>query len=158
MTLRDFLKANKALIAFKKLYHERSKTKITYRQIEADLLTAGEDFIKKALNLNEGRCSYWVNLNNKWNSCCAAHKIDGTKNQSSCVDKTLGSWLKANKIYEKFKENYMDQHKFGDLDYVLKSTNPAIIDNSLYWNGTKEGFSFWSDKHNAWQKFCNNNK
>ena len=42
MTLRDFLKANKSLTNFKKAYHVRSSTKITYRQIEANLLTAGE--------------------------------------------------------------------------------------------------------------------
>ena len=42
MTLRDFLKANKSLTSFKKAYHARSSTKITYRQIEANLLTAGE--------------------------------------------------------------------------------------------------------------------
>ena len=42
MTLRDFLKANKSLTDFKRLYHERSKTNITYRQIETNLLTAKE--------------------------------------------------------------------------------------------------------------------
>ena len=42
MTLRDFLKANKSLTSFKKAYHARSSTKITYRQIETNLLTAGE--------------------------------------------------------------------------------------------------------------------
>ena len=46
MTLRDFLKANRSLTSFKKIYHEWSKTKITYRQIEANLLTAGEDFCR----------------------------------------------------------------------------------------------------------------
>ena len=66
MTLRDFLKANKSLTKFKKLYHERSNTKITYRQIEVNLLTAGEDFIINALNiLITGRSSYWLDLNTK---------------------------------------------------------------------------------------------
>ena len=46
MTLRDFLKANKSLTNFKKAYHARSSTKITYRQIEANLLTAGEDLCR----------------------------------------------------------------------------------------------------------------
>lgn len=46
MTLRDFLKANKSLTDFKKLYHERSKNNITYRQIEANLLTVKEYLCK----------------------------------------------------------------------------------------------------------------
>ena len=37
MTLRDFLKANKSLTSFKKVYHERSETKITYHQIRVSL-------------------------------------------------------------------------------------------------------------------------
>lgn len=46
MTLRDFLKANRSLTKFKKTYHEWSKTKITYRQIEANLLTVKEYLCK----------------------------------------------------------------------------------------------------------------
>ena len=37
MTLRDFLKANKSPTSFKKTYHVRSSTKITYRQIRVSL-------------------------------------------------------------------------------------------------------------------------
>lgn len=46
MTLRDFLKANKSLTDFIRLYYERSKTNITYRQIEANLLTVKEYLCK----------------------------------------------------------------------------------------------------------------
>ena len=63
MTLRDFLKANKSLTEFKKMYHELSKTKITYRQIETNLLIAGEDFIINTLNISNVDCGYWVDLN-----------------------------------------------------------------------------------------------
>lgn len=148
MTLRDFLKANKALIAFKKLYHERSKIKITYRQIEADLLTAGEDFIKKALNLNEGRCSYWVNLNNKWN--------EQLNSKTTSSNKTLGYWLKINNLEEKFKKAYLREYPkcYNSLDQRLSSTNSAAISASFPWSCTVEGFEFWLEQSTAWKKFC----
>ena len=158
MTLRDFLKANRALIKFKTDYHEQSKTKITYRQIEANLLTAGEDFIKKALNLNESHYGYWMALNAKWNDCYVAHKADNAKKQSLCVDKTFGNWLKTNKIYKKFKKQYIKRNGSQNLDYVLKSTDPNIINSSLCWRYTDEGSNFWLAKHNDWGKFCKNNK
>lgn len=100
MTLRDFLKANKALIKFKEAYHERSKIKITYRQIETNLLTTEKDFIKKALNLNESYFSYWTDLNTKWNA---------QLNTLNTI-KTFGDWLKINNLEEKFKNAYLKQH------------------------------------------------
>ena len=103
MTLRDFLKANKSLTDFKKLYHKRSKTKITYRQIEANLLTAGEDFIINALHISTTDCDYWVTLNTKWN--------DQLKlKASSSTNRTLGYWLKMNNLEEKFKKAYLNRY------------------------------------------------
>ena len=149
MTLRDFLKANKSLTDFKKLYHERSKTNITYRQIEANLLTAGEDFIVNALNiLITGRGSYWLDLNTKWN--------EQLNSKTTSSNKTLGYWLKINNLEEKFKKAYLSQNPkcYSSLKQKLSSTISTAISGAFTWNRTVEGFDFWRRQSIAWYKFC----
>ena len=149
MTLRDFLKANKSLTSFKKTYHERSKTKITYRQIEANLLTAGEDFIIKALNISiTNRGGYWVGLNTKWN--------EQLNSETTSSNKTLGYWLKMNNLEEKFKNAYLREYPkcYNGLNQRLSSTNSAAISASFPWSCTVEGFEFWLRQSTAWNKFC----
>ena len=149
MTLRDFLKANKSLTKFKKLYHERSNTKITYRQIEANLLTAGEDFIINALNiLITGRGSYWIDLNTKWN--------EQLKSKTTSRNKTLGYWLKINNLKEKFKNAYLKQDPQGrkDLNQILTSNEYTAILTSFRWSLTSEGYDFWCKQNDAWKSFC----
>ena len=154
MTLRDFLKANKSLTSFKKTYHERSKTKITYRQIEANLLTAGEDFIIKALNINAlnilitGCSSYWLDLNTKWN--------EQLNSKTTSSNKTLGYWLKINNLEEKFKKAYLNQNPkcHNSLKQKLSSTSSGAISAAFTWNRTVEGFDFWRRQSIAWYKFC----
>lgn len=149
MTLRDFLKANKSLTSFKKTYHERSKTKITYRQIEANLLTAGEDFIIKALNISiTNRGGYWVGLNTKWN--------EQLNSETTSSNKTLGYWLKINNLEEKFKKAYLSQNPkcYSSLKQKLSSTNSTAISAAFTWNRTVEGFDFWRRQSIAWYKFC----
>ena len=152
MTLRDFLKANKSLTSFKKTYHERSKTKITYRQIEANLLTAGEDFIIKALNISiTNRGGYWVGLNTKWN--------EQLNSETTSSNKTLGYWLKKNNLEEKFKNAYLREYPkcYNGLNQRLSSTNSAAISASFSWSRTTEGFEFWLRQSTAWNKFCKKN-
>ena len=152
MTLRDFLKANKSLTSFKKTYHERSKTKITYRQIEANLLTAGEDFIIKALNISiTNRGGYWVGLNTKWN--------EQLKSKTTSSNKTLGYWLKINNLEEKFKKAYLSQNPkcYNDLNQSLSDTSSAAISAAFPWSRTTEGFEFWLRQSTAWNKFCKKN-
>ena len=149
MTLRDFLKANKSLTSFKKTYHELSKTKITYRQIEANLLTAGEDFIIKALNISiTNRGGYWVGLNTKWN--------EQLNSKTTSSNKTLGYWLKINNLEEKFKRAYLSQNPkcYNDLNQSLSDTSSAAISAAFTWNRTVEGFEFWLKQSTAWNKFC----
>ena len=149
MTLRDFLKANKSLTSFKKTYHERSKTKITYRQIEANLLTAGEDFIIKALNISiTNRGGYWVGLNTKWNT--------QLNSKTTSRNKTLGYWLKINNLEEKFKKAYLSQNPkcYNDLNQSLSDTSSAAISAAFPWSRTTEGFEFWLRQSTAWNKFC----
>ena len=149
MTLRDFLKANKSLTKFKKLYHERSNTKITYRQIEANLLTAGEDFIIKALNiLITGRGSYWLDLNAKWNA--------QLNSKTTSRNKTLGYWLKMNNLEEKFKNAYLKQDPQGrkDLNQILTNNEYTAILSSFRWSITSEGYDFWCKQNDAWKNFC----
>ena len=149
MTLRDFLKANKSLTSFKKTYHERSKTKITYRQIEANLLTAGEDFIIKALNISiTNRGGYWVGLNTKWN--------EQLNSETTSSNKTLGYWLKINNLEEKFKKAYLSQNPkcYNSLKQKLSSTSSGAISAAFTWNRTVEGFDFWRRQSIAWHKFC----
>ena len=151
MTLRDFLKANKSLTDFKKLYHERSKTKITYRQIEANLLTAGEDFIINALHYSHDDNGYWITLNTKWN--------DQLKPKaSSSTDRTLGYWLKINNLEEKFKKAYLRENPkcYSGLNQILSDTSSAAISAAFTWNRTVEGFEFWLSQSTAWTKFCRN--
>ena len=149
MTLRDFLKANKSLTDFKKLYHERSKTKITYRQIEANLLTAGEDFIINALHVSITDCDYWVTLNTKWNE-----QLKSKANSST--NRTLGYWLKINNIEEKFKNAFLKQYpqRRNDLNQILTSTEYDTIASSFQWSSTSEGYNFWKKQHIAWNIFC----
>lgn len=152
MTLRDFLKANKSLTKFKKLYHERSNTKITYRQIEANLLIAGEDFIINALNiLITGRGSYWLDLNTKWN--------EQLNSKTTSSNKTLGYWLKINNLEEKFKKAYLSQNPkcYNSLQQKLSSTISTAISGAFTWNLTVEGFDFWRRQSIAWYKFCKKN-
>lgn len=148
MTLRDFLKANKSLTSFKEMYHERSKTKITYRQIEANLLTAGEDFIINALNISNTDCGYWVGLNTKWNA--------QLKSKTTSSNKTLGYWLKTNNLEEKFKNAFLKQSP-GDrarLNRILIRTDYGAISSAFTWCSTLEGFDFWSEKDLEWRSFC----
>ena len=155
MTLRDFLKANKSLTDFKRLYHELSKTKITYRQIEANLLTAGEDFIIKALNINAlnilitGCGSYWIDLNTKWN--------EQLNSKTTSSNKTLGYWLKMNNLEEKFKNAYLREYPkcYNDLNQILSYTSSAAIKAAFKWDYTLEGFEFWLNQSIAWAEFCN---
>ena len=151
MTLRDFLKANKSLTDFKKLYHERSKTKITYRQIEANLLTAGEDFIINALNISHVEDGYWVTLNTKWND-----QLKPKANSST--DRTLGYWLKINNLEEKFKKAYLNRYPeyYSGLNRTLSSTSSVAISSSFTWCNTPEGYDFWYNQHVKWQDFCKN--
>ena len=151
MTLRDFLKANKSLINFKKLYHERSKTKITYRQIEANLLTAGEDFIINALNISHVEDGYWVTLNTKWNT-----QLNSKANSST--DRTLGYWLKINNLEEKFKKAYLNRYPeyYSGLNRTLSSTSSVAISSAFTWCNTPEGYDFWYNQHVKWQDFCKN--
>ena len=151
MTLRDFLKANKSLTDFKKLYHERSKTKITYRQIEANLLTAGEDFIINALNISHVEDGYWVTLNTKWND-----QLKPKANSST--DRTLGYWLKINKKKKKFKKAYLNRYPeyYSGLNRTLSSTSSVAISSSFTWCNTPEGYDFWYNQHVKWQDFCKN--
>ena len=148
MTLRDFLKANKSLTDFKKLYHKRSKTKITYRQIEANLLTAGEDFIINALHVSITDCDYWVTLNTKWNE-----QLKSKANSNT--NRTLGYWLKINNIEEKFKNAFLKQYpqRRNDLNQILTSTEYDIIASSFQWSSTSEGYNFWKKQHIAWNIF-----
>ena len=150
MTLRDFLKANKSLTKFKKLYYERSHTKITYRQIEANLLTAGEDFIIKALNISiTNRGGYWVGLNTKWN--------EQLNSKTTSSNKTLGYWLKINNLEEKFKKAYLSQNPkcYNDLSQILSDTSSVAIKAAFKWSYTLEGFEFWLNQSIAWAEFCN---
>ena len=150
MTLRDFLKANKSLTKFKKLYHERSKSKITYRQIEANLLTAGEDFIINALNiLITGRGSYWLDLNTKWNA--------QLNSKTNSRNKTLGYWLKMNNLEKKFKNAYLREYPkcYDDLNQILSDTSSVAIKAAFKWSYTSEGFEFWLNQSIAWAEFCN---
>ena len=151
MTLRDFLKANKSLTDFKKLYHERSKTKITYRQIEANLLTAGEDFIINALHYSHDDNGYWITLNTKWND-----QLKPKANSST--DRTLGYWLKMNNLEEKFKRAYLTENPkcYSGLNQILSDTSSAAISAAFTWNRTVEGFEFWLSQSTAWTKFCRN--
>lgn len=144
MTLRDFLKANRSLISFKKAYHERSKTKITYRQIEINLLTAEKDFIKKALNLKGSDFPYWIDLNNKWNA--------------QLNTKSFGDWLRINNLQEKFKNAYLKQHpkQRNELNQRLMCTSPDAIFAAFSWSKTQEGWQFWQKQHIAWKIFCEN--
>lgn len=149
MTLRDFLKANKSLTSFKKTYHERSKTNITYRQIEANLLTAGEDFIINALNISiTDRGGYWVGLNTKWNAQLNSTTISNNK--------TLGYWLKKNNLEEKFEKAYLSQNPkcYNDLNQSFSDTSSAAISSAFRWDLTIEGFEFWLKQSTAWNKFC----
>ena len=151
MTLRDFLKANKSLTDFKKLYHERSKTKITYRQIEANLLTTEEDFIINALHISTTDCDYWVTLNTKWNEQL---KLKA----NSSTNKTFGYWLKINNLEEKFKNAFLKQYpqRRNDLNQILTSTEYDTIASSFQWSSTSEGYNFWKKQHIAWKDFCKN--
>ena len=148
MTLRDFLKANKSLTDFKKLYHKLSKTKITYRQIEANLLTAGEDFIINALHISTTDCDYWVTLNTKWNE-----QLKSKANSST--NRTLGYWLKINNLEEKFKNAFLKQYpqRRNDLNQILTSTEYDTIASSFQWSSTSEGYNFWKKQHIAWNIF-----
>ena len=145
MTLRDFLKANK------KLYHKRSKTKITYRQIEANLLTTEEDFIINALHISTTDCDYWVTLNTKWNEQL---KLKA----NSSTNKTFGYWLKINNLEEKFKNAFLKQYpqRRNDLNQILTSTEYDTIASSFQWSSTSEGYNFWKKQHIAWKDFCKN--
>ena len=150
MTLRDFLKANKSLTSFKKTYHELSKTKITYRQIEANLLTAGEDFIIKALNISiTNRGGYWVGLNTKWN--------EQLNSKTTSSNKTLGYWLKINNLEEKFKKAYLSQNPKcdNDLSQIISDTSSVAIKAAFKWGYSLEGFEFWLNQSIAWAEFCN---
>ena len=152
MTLRDFLKANKSLTKFKKLYHEQSNTKITYRQIEANLLIAGEDFIINALNISiTDRGGYWVGLNTKWNAQLNSETTSNT-------NKTLGYWLKINNLEEKFKKAYLKRNPrcYSDLSRILSGTDTLAIASSFTWSSTPEGYDFWHDQHIKWRNFCKN--
>ena len=148
MTLRDFLKANKSLTSFKEMYHERSKTKITYRQIEANLLTAEEDFIINALNISNTDVGYWVGLNAKWNA--------QLKSKTNSNNKTLGYWLKTNNLEEQFKNAYLKQYPRNRdiLNRILTRTNCGAISAAFTWCSTLEGFDFWSEKDLEWRSFC----
>lgn len=150
MTLRDFLKANKSLTDFKSLYHERSKTKITYRQIEANLLTAGEDFIINALNISTTDCGHWVTLNTKWNA--------QLKSKANPKNKTFGDWLKTNKLEEKFKKAYLKRNPkcYSGLSQILSGTDSLAISSSFVWMNTEEGYDFWHNQHIKWRDFCRN--
>ena len=149
MTLRDFLKANKSLTKFKKLYHERSKSKITYRQIEANLLTAEEDFIIKALNISINCGSYWLDLNTKWN--------EQLNSETTSRNKTLGYWLKMNNLEKKFKNAYLREYPkcYDDLNQILSDTSSVAIKAAFKWSYTSEGFEFWLNQSIAWAEFCN---
>lgn len=151
MTLRDFLKANRSLTHFKKMYHARSSTKITYRQIEANLLTAGENFIINALDISYTESSYWVNLNTKWNEQLKS-KVDSSTNR------TLGYWLKINNLEEKFKRAYLKRHPkcYSSLNCVLSGTSSLAISSSFTWCSTPEGHDFWNEQNVKWQNFCKN--
>ena len=151
MTLRDFLKANKSLTDFKKLYHERSKTKITYRQIEANLLNAGEDFIITALHISHVDNGYWITLNTKWND-----QLKPKTNSSA--DRTLGYWLKMNNLEEKFKKAYLNRYPeyYSGLNRTLSSTSSVAISSAFTWCNTPEGYDFWYNQHVKWQDFCKN--
>lgn len=151
MTLRDFLKANKSLTHFKKMYHARSSTKITYRQIEANLLTAGENFIINALDISYAESSYWSNLNTKWNKQLKS-KVDSSTNR------TLGYWLKINNLEEKFKRAYLKRHPkcYSSLNCVLSGTSSLAISSSFTWCSTPEGHDFWNEQNAKWQNFCKN--
>lgn len=154
MTLRDFLKANKSLTSFKKTYHERSKTNITYRQIEANLLTAGEDFIINALNISiTDRGGYWVGLNTKWNAQLNSETTSNT-------NKTLGYWLKTNNLEEKFKNAFLREYPRSKdrLNRIFTRTNYGAISAAFTWCLTLEGFDFWSEKDLEWRSFCKKNK
>lgn len=153
MTLRDFLKANKSLTSFKKTYHERSKTNITYRQIEANLLTAGEDFIINALNISiTDRGGYWVGLNTKWNA--------QLNSETTSSNKTLGYWLKTNNFEEKFKNAFLREYPRSKdrLNTILTLTHCGAISSAFTWCSTLEGFDFWSEKDLEWRSFRKKNK
>ena len=153
MTLRDFLKANKSLTDFKRLYHERSETKITYRQIEANLLTAGEDFIINALRISHVDNGHWVGLNTKWNAQLNSETTSDT-------NKTLGYWLKTNNLEEKFKHAFLEQYpkERGRLNQTLTSTQYFAIRAAFSWRSTSEGFEFWCKQNKAWESFVKNNR
>ena len=148
MTLRDFLKANRSLTKFKKTYHEWSKTKITYRQIEANLLTAGEDFIINALNISTTDCGHWVTLNTKWNA--------QLKSKVNPKNKTFGDWLKMNNLEEKFKKAYLKRNPkcYSSLNRELSGTSSLAISTSFIWSNTAEGYKFWYDQNIKWKNFC----
>ena len=158
MTLRDFLKANKSLTDFKKLYHERSKTKITYRQIEANLLTAGEDFIINALHFSHDDNGYWVALNTKWNDQLKATVIYTYNGDGWGGSDGELNFKFLNNLEEKFKKAYLKRNPkcYSGLSRVLSGTSSVAISSSFTWTCTSEGYDFWYNQHIKWQDFCKN--
>ena len=63
------------------------------------------------------------------------------------------TFMKNEKVWEKYKGNVYDYAKEVSADVLLKvilNTDIHILNVSFVWKETKEGFEFWKNAYDKW--------
>lgn len=69
------------------------------------------------------------------------------------------SFLKENKCYAKYKDNFFIQNQFTTFgEFIIKNKLESFISNAFIWSKTEEGIWYWSNIRELWDIFIHKNK
>lgn len=68
-------------------------------------------------------------------------------------------FLKENKCYVKYKDNFFIQNQITTFgEFIDKTKLKSFITNAFIWSKTEEGIWYWSDIRDLWDDFLYKNK
>lgn len=69
------------------------------------------------------------------------------------------SFLKENKCYAKYKDNFFIQNQFTTFgEFINANKLESFILNAFIWSNTEEGICYWSHINDLWNIFKYKNK
>lgn len=69
------------------------------------------------------------------------------------------SFLKENKCYAKYKDNFFIQNQMTTFgEFINKNKLESFISNAFIWSKTEEGIWYWGHVRDSWNIFLYKNK
>lgn len=79
--------------------------------------------------------------------------MDNNRNED--IKKEFVRFLKENNAYMKYRinlKNYCMNN--SDFFHLPKTSGNKLLGYAFFWDETKEGYTFWKELNNKWQRKC----